>query len=92
MYIDALNIDNFDVILLSDDFDNFCSRASALAAQSNGAPLLTIIQSRNSTKPPDQYETSCDTDGVHNHGDDPFDAVPTADADNSTKEDEWQMV
>ncbi|WOH13293.1 hypothetical protein DCAR_0832802 [Daucus carota subsp. sativus] len=74
-----------------DDFDNFCSRASDLAAQSKGAPLLTVMQSRNSTQTADDYEASCDTVGVHDH--DPFDAVPTADADNiSTQEDEWQLL
>lgn len=79
------------MFLLSDDFDNFCSRASELAAQSNGAPLLTVTQSRNSTKSAGHYETSCDTVGVHD--DDPFDAVPTDGADNSgTQDDEWQML
>lgn len=51
--------------LLSDDFDDFCSRASDLAAQSNGAPLLTVAQSCNSMKPARHCETLRDNAGVH---------------------------
>ena len=78
------------MFLLSDDFDNFCSRASDLAAQSNGAPLFTVAQSCNSMKPARHCETSCDSAEVHD--DDSFSAVPTADADNGAQEDEWQIL
>ncbi|KAL1807672.1 hypothetical protein ACET3Z_024662 [Daucus carota] len=73
-----------------DDFDDFCSRASGLAAQSNGAPLFTVAQSCNSMKPALHCETSCDSAGVHD--DDSFSAVPTTDADNGAQEDEWQIL
>ena len=78
------------LFLISDDFDDFCSRASGLAAQSNGAPLFTVAQSCNSMKPALHCETSCDSAGVHD--DDSFSAVPTADADNGAQEDEWQIL
>lgn len=72
--------------MISDDFENFCSRASDLAAQSNGAPLLTVSQSCNLMKLARHCESSCYSD------DDPFAALPTADVDNGTQEDEWQIL
>lgn len=76
--------------MISDDFENFCSRASDLAAQSNGAPLLTVSQSCNSMNLARHCETSCYSAGVHD--DDPFAALPTADTDNGTQEDDWQIL
>ncbi|KAI3816597.1 hypothetical protein L1987_16300 [Smallanthus sonchifolius] len=60
-----------------DDFDEFCSRASELAAESNGAPLFTVTQSRYSPKPSRSHEA------------DSFDAAD--DAEGSTQDD-WQLL
>ena len=36
--------------MASDDFDDFCTRASDLARRSDGAPLFTVTQSLNKSK------------------------------------------
>ncbi|KAK2980753.1 hypothetical protein RJ640_015672 [Escallonia rubra] len=66
-----------------DDFDDFCSRASELADQSDGAPLFTVTQIRNSPKP------AGDSVGVQE--DDSFDVVPSGDGEGA-HEDDWQLL
>ncbi|KAK3043082.1 hypothetical protein RJ639_001197 [Escallonia herrerae] len=66
-----------------DDFDDFCSRAAELADQSDGAPLFTVTQIRNSPKP------TSDSVGVPE--DDSFDVVPSGDGEGA-HEDEWQLL
>ncbi|KAI7728619.1 hypothetical protein M8C21_028658 [Ambrosia artemisiifolia] len=61
-----------------DDFDDFCSRASELAAESNGAPLFTVTQSRHSPK------------SIRSHEAGSFSAADD-DADGSTQDD-WQLL
>lgn len=63
-----------------EDFDEFCSRASELAAESNGAPLFTVTQTRNSTKPGSSRDQEADS----------FD-VPDDDAEGSAQDD-WQLL
>ncbi|KAI7749948.1 hypothetical protein M8C21_029366 [Ambrosia artemisiifolia] len=63
-----------------DDFDDFCSRASELAAESNGAPLFTITQARNSPKSSGSSRT---------HEADSFDA---AEDDEDAAKDDWQLL
>ncbi|KAK9063671.1 hypothetical protein SSX86_017542 [Deinandra increscens subsp. villosa] len=63
-----------------DDFDDFCSRASELAAESNGAPLFTITEARHSPKSSSTSKT---------HEVDSFDAAD--DAEGSTQDD-WQLL
>ncbi|KAK3037985.1 hypothetical protein RJ639_031572 [Escallonia herrerae] len=66
-----------------DDFNDFCSRASELADQSDGAPLFTVTQIRNSPKP------AGDSVGVQE--DDSFDVVPSGDGEGA-HEDDWQLL
>ncbi|KAI3696291.1 hypothetical protein L1987_79303 [Smallanthus sonchifolius] len=59
-----------------DDFDDFCSRASELAAELNGAPLFTVTQSRYSPKSSRSHEADLDA---------------ADDAEGSTQDD-WQLL
>ncbi|KAI3817297.1 hypothetical protein L1987_11086 [Smallanthus sonchifolius] len=60
-----------------DDFDDFCSRASELAAESNGAPLFTVTEARHSPKSSSASRT---------HEADSFDAAE------GSAQDEWQLL
>lgn len=65
-----------------DDFDDFCSRASELAAESNGAPLFTITEARHSPK---------SSNASKSHEADSFDAADGDDAEGSAQDD-WQLL
>ncbi|XAR72207.1 hypothetical protein NMG60_11018772 [Bertholletia excelsa] len=65
-----------------DDFDDFCERASKLADHSNGAPLFTVTQSRNTSRPAARHDIQ----------DDSFDEVAGSNAEGSTQEDDWQLL
>ncbi|XP_021774718.1 cysteine protease ATG4-like isoform X1 [Chenopodium quinoa] len=67
-----------------DDFDDFCSRASKLANESNGAPLFTVTQSRNSPKTASQH----DIGASENRVDDSYDMLHS----NDGQEDDWQLL
>ncbi|XP_042941802.1 cysteine protease ATG4-like isoform X1 [Carya illinoinensis] len=73
-----------------DDFDDFCLRASKLADESNGAPLFTVAQKHNLSKPVSHPESSASTDGLQN--DDSFGVVAMSDAEGHAHEDEWQLL
>ncbi|KAL2922397.1 Cysteine protease ATG4 [Bienertia sinuspersici] len=62
-----------------DDFDDFCARASKLANESNGAPLFTVTNVRNSSKTSGDFrEDSYDMLHPNNDG--------------AMQEDEWQLL
>ncbi|XP_019413861.1 PREDICTED: cysteine protease ATG4-like isoform X1 [Lupinus angustifolius] len=72
-----------------DDFDNFCSRASELVEESNGAPLFTVAQSRSL---PMQVSSSNDA-SVANSGFQEDDALGLDLVnDSETNEDDWQLL
>ncbi|KAL4627075.1 hypothetical protein ACB092_05G141100 [Castanea dentata] len=73
-----------------DDFDDFCLRASKLADESNGAPLFTVAQKHNLSKPVSHPEMSFDTDGVQK--DESFGLESIGDAEGHSHEDEWQLL
>ncbi|RDX79044.1 Cysteine protease ATG4 [Mucuna pruriens] len=71
-----------------DDFDDFCSQASKLAEESNGAPLFTVAQSRSFSK----QVTSNDVSGA-NTGFQEDDFLGTDRVnDSGTNEDDWQLL
>uniref|UniRef100_A0A453DHF1 Cysteine protease n=2 Tax=Aegilops tauschii subsp. strangulata TaxID=200361 RepID=A0A453DHF1_AEGTS len=72
-----------------DDFDDFCSRASELAEQANGAPLFTVVQS---VQPSKQMYNQDDGSGCSGYG--VSDNIDAEDLDGSgeTGEDEWQIL
>ena len=72
------------LFVCSDDFDDFCSRASSLANESNGAPLFTVTKSRNTPRTSNQ----CGIDETRE--DDSYDIVHSSNDD--THEDEWQLL
>ncbi|XP_071686295.1 LOW QUALITY PROTEIN: cysteine protease ATG4-like [Rutidosis leptorrhynchoides] len=63
-----------------DDFDDFCSRAFELAAESDGAPLFTITRARNS---PRSSNTNRDQEA------DLFEAADDAEG---CAQDDWQLL
>ncbi|KAM7274874.1 hypothetical protein ACFE04_016740 [Oxalis oulophora] len=67
-----------------EDFDDFCSRASRLADESNGAPLFTVAQTRNPSKHAGHGDTSL--------GDVDDDSFSEALIDGTTNEDDWQLL
>uniref|UniRef100_A0ACD5Z3N5 Uncharacterized protein n=1 Tax=Avena sativa TaxID=4498 RepID=A0ACD5Z3N5_AVESA len=73
-----------------DDFNDFCSRASELAVNANGAPLFTVVQSVQPSKQRyDQHDGSgCSGEGV----DDSMMGVEDLDGSGETGEDEWQIL
>lgn len=73
-----------------DDFDDFCLRASELVDQSNGAPLFTVTKTRNLPNPSSRRDMLIGSGGAHE--DDSFDVVPTGNAEDSTQEDDWQLL
>ncbi|XWS33056.1 hypothetical protein CRYUN_Cryun22dG0045400 [Craigia yunnanensis] len=73
-----------------DDFDDFCSRASKLADESNGAPLFTVAQTRSFFKLISHGDALADTGKVREN--DSFGVVPMGDVDVSSHEDDWQLL
>ncbi|XVF14651.1 hypothetical protein REPUB_Repub09cG0080000 [Reevesia pubescens] len=73
-----------------DDFDDFCSRASKVADESNGAPLFTVAQTHSFFKPISHGDASADSGEVRE--DDSFGVVPVGDMDGITHEDDWQLL
>ncbi len=76
---------------MTDDFDDFCLRASKLADESDGAPLFTVAQKHNISKPVSHPEVLVDTDGVQND-EESFGVEPISDAEGHSHEDEWQLL
>lgn len=64
-----------------DDFEDFCSRASELAAESNGAPLFTVTQARHLAKP-----------GGSSRAEEEADAFDVADDAEGSAQDDWQLL
>ncbi|KVI05429.1 Peptidase C54 [Cynara cardunculus var. scolymus] len=61
-----------------EDFDDFCSRASELAAESNGAPLFTVTETRHSSGSSRSQEgNSFDASGENAEG---------------SAQDDWQLL
>ncbi|KAG5242228.1 hypothetical protein OIU77_003135 [Salix suchowensis] len=65
-----------------DDFDDFCSLASKLADESNGAPLFTVANSYISSK----------RDNSEVRDDDSLGVMTMNDAEGCSNEDEWQLL
>lgn len=81
-------------ICCSDDFKDFCLRASELGERSNGAPLFTVSQSRNPTRssvhdPDSSVGMVGARDGSTNE---PFDVEHSGDCDGHAGEDDWQLL
>ncbi|KAL4573632.1 hypothetical protein LXL04_020446 [Taraxacum kok-saghyz] len=66
-----------------DDFEDFCSRASELATESNGAPLFTVTQTRHLARPSGASRAG-EEDGA-----DSFDGVDDAEG---SAQDDWQLL
>ncbi|KAJ0977424.1 hypothetical protein J5N97_012898 [Dioscorea zingiberensis] len=78
-----------------DDFDDFCSRAFALGDRSDGAPLFTVTQSPQSSRPTiHQGALEEEIDGSDDgQVGETFDVEDISDSDdNRTQEDEWQIL
>lgn len=78
---------HYSTFYLADDFDDFCSRASKLAEESNGAPLFTVtetLSSRNNSNSMSKTVSYDDPYEEDYHEDEP--AGPTE------GEDEWQLL
>ncbi|CAJ2651591.1 unnamed protein product [Trifolium pratense] len=71
-----------------DDFDDFCSQASKLAEESNGAPLFTVAQSRS--LPMQVTSNSVSSDNTRFEEDDSLGMNLVNDA--GTNEDDWQFL
>ncbi|XP_057435878.1 cysteine protease ATG4 isoform X1 [Lotus japonicus] len=71
-----------------DDFDDFCSRASKLAEESNGAPLFTVAQSRSFPFQDAGYDVSGDNTGFQEDDSHGVDLLNDA----GTNEDDWQLL
>ncbi|KAJ1443638.1 Peptidase C54 [Sesbania bispinosa] len=71
-----------------DDFDDFCSRASKLAEESNGAPLFTVAQSRSLSMQVTSNDVSGDKSGFQEDDSLGMDLVNDA----GTHEDDWQLL
>ncbi|XP_027350376.1 cysteine protease ATG4-like isoform X2 [Abrus precatorius] len=67
-----------------DDFDDFCSRASKLAEESNGAPIFTVAQSRSFAMQVSSNDVSGDNTG--------FQEDESLVNDTGTNEDDWQLL
>lgn len=75
-----------------DDFDDFCSRASALGDRSNGAPLFTVTQSPRSSRSIHQGALMENIDGSDDFRvGEMFNTEDICD-DSQTQEDEWQIL
>ncbi|KAL3844796.1 hypothetical protein ACJIZ3_002199 [Penstemon smallii] len=73
------------------DFDEFCSRASKLIDQSNGAPLFTIAETRSAPKPASHRCTSNDN-ATEPEDYDGIDGLPIDESADCTQEDDWQLL
>jgi len=73
---------------LADDFDDFCSQASKLAEESNGAPLFTVTQSRSFSKQVTSNDVSGDNTGFQEED---FPGMDRGN-DTGTNEDDWQLL
>ncbi|KAB1222039.1 Cysteine protease ATG4 [Morella rubra] len=74
-----------------DDFDDFCLRASKLADESNGAPLFTVAEKHNLSKPVSHPESSSvGTDELQK--DDSFAVASISDAEDHAHEYDWQLL
>ncbi|XP_017419433.1 cysteine protease ATG4-like isoform X3 [Vigna umbellata] len=71
-----------------DDFDDFCSHASKLAEESNGAPLFTVAKSRSFSKQVSSNDVSGDNTGFEEDAFLGTDHVNDA----GTNEDDWQLL
>ncbi|KAL4574358.1 hypothetical protein LXL04_021187 [Taraxacum kok-saghyz] len=67
-----------------DDFEDFCSRASELAVESNGAPLFTVTQTRHLARP-----SGASRAGEEDGEADSFDGVDDAEG---SAQDDWQLL
>ncbi|CAK7325029.1 unnamed protein product [Dovyalis caffra] len=65
-----------------DDFDDFCSLASKLADESNGAPLFTVANSHKSSR----------HDSSEVRDDDSLGVMTMNDAEGCVNEDDWQLL
>lgn len=74
-------------IIGTDDFDDFCIRASKLANESNGAPLFTVAHTHCLPKPINCSDEMDDCSGFRE--DVSFDAVSKKGYEH---EDEWQLL
>ncbi|XP_039016931.1 cysteine protease ATG4-like isoform X2 [Hibiscus syriacus] len=77
-------------VILADDFDDFCSRASKLAEESNGAPLFTVGQTNSAFRRFHHGDTMADAGEVR--ADDSIGGVGTGDMDENCNEDDWQIL
>lgn len=73
-----------------DDFDDFCSRASKLAENSNGAPLFTVVETRKLPKPANNNNMMDDSDTLRE--DESYDVVPMSEPEGHGNEDDWQLL
>ncbi|KAK7256312.1 hypothetical protein RIF29_29753 [Crotalaria pallida] len=71
-----------------DDFDDFCSRASELVEESNGAPLFTVAQSRSLSTQVSSNDVSGANSGFQEDDSHGLDLVNDAGA----NEDDWQLL
>ncbi|XP_068640837.1 cysteine protease ATG4-like isoform X2 [Aristolochia californica] len=67
------------------DFDDFCARALELVEQSSGAPLFTVVQSLNLSKPLQHHEDASDSDTLNAEG-------KFSEMEDSSREDGWQLL
>ncbi|KAH9620958.1 hypothetical protein KSS87_004417 [Heliosperma pusillum] len=68
-----------------DDFDDFCSRASMLVDESNGAPLFTVAHSRSSPRATSQGNMA---GGIADVEHDSYDVLNPE----GEREDDWQLL
>ncbi|KAJ8755175.1 hypothetical protein K2173_018973 [Erythroxylum novogranatense] len=72
------------------DFDEFCSLATKLANDSNGAPLFTVAHSRTLRKQvnrEDMINDGSEIPDIDSHG-----VLAITDAEGNTHEDDWQLL
>ncbi|CAO2821714.1 unnamed protein product [Amaranthus hypochondriacus] len=76
-----------------DSFDDFCSRASKLADESNGAPLFTVTHNRIRSTPrtSNQYDMTSNGDQSREDSDNSYDMLHSNN-DDGMQEDEWQLL
>ncbi|XP_074281285.1 cysteine protease ATG4-like [Silene latifolia] len=72
-----------------DDFDDFCSRASTLADESNGAPLFTVAHCRSSPRATNQGDMAGGVADVQY--DDSYDVLHSTNPEGE-HEDDWQLL
>lgn len=66
-----------------EDFDDFCSRASMLASESNGAPLFTVAHTRNAPKAAGPCDMVTEV-----RDDDSYNVLHSS----NEQEDDWQLL